>query len=217
MAGGYDIELLIRAILDKGYSQAQIKSQLQQIEEEVQKTPIQLRIEAATGVAQNEVNKITNMTKSEYTKMYADLLRQHDQMQSAISATEIKRIKDTEKAEAAQAQTQNRAYEEMRIAKEKQVQQDIANAEKVSDYQRNALLKIQNLLEGQNKNFVDKTALGNLSNDIRNLDSTAPDFERRMQDINFGIRQVGSEADNAARSSLKLGDSFKTAAVKMLR
>lgn len=80
-----DLNIRLKAILDTVASESNIKKQTKQIEETLTKTPIQMRIEANTGIAMQEMSKSAKAYQQVWEKAF------YNQKQQAIkNAEEIK-------------------------------------------------------------------------------------------------------------------------------
>ena len=71
--------LTLRAGIDVTQSTTNIKRQSEQIQQELNKTPMQLRIEMNTGVLKQQAVEVTK----EYQKMFSNLMKQYDTIQNA--------------------------------------------------------------------------------------------------------------------------------------
>jgi hypothetical protein len=71
MADNFSIQ--IRANINKNQSEKEIKQQVKQIEAQLNKTPIQLKIESATGIASQEMSKVAKNYERFWEKSFKNI------------------------------------------------------------------------------------------------------------------------------------------------
>lgn len=102
--------------LDTGNITERLKQSKKKIQEQINQTPLQLKINAATGI--NNISKITNEQKNVYKQMFKEITNEHEKMQSAISNSASRNIKRREQEFKYQSQAINRNAELQRKSDE---------------------------------------------------------------------------------------------------
>jgi len=116
-----NLDIIINAKLNTTQTTQTARKQIKQVEAEINKTPMQLRIESSTGVLKAQAVQATK----EYKAMYSNIIREHEGMQKAISKTESNTRNRIQQIEKTQSSAQNKNLEQQYEQKQKLIRLEL--------------------------------------------------------------------------------------------